>query len=279
MTKRKTLSDCLRDFIYPFVLLLTKTRVKFKIHIENAPSLLPNKQSIFAVNHTNSFDLPVAAKAVYKKLKKRCVVIAGKQNLWRIDRLFFFLNSVIWVDRKNKNETSVSKELLIDSIRNGHDVIWFPEGTWNMTDNLLMLPMKWGIVGVAAATGSQIMPVVLEYDRPTMICHVSFGAPIAPDKDANKADAIRELRDSMSTLRWELWEKQEQLKRADVDCEKLRTDMYYALEEYPPLDWDYEQTVIFKPHTSPQEAFSHLEDLIPCMDNAFLFNKRYSNVR
>lgn len=274
MANRKTPSDFLRDLIYPVLILLTKTRVKFKIHIENTPSLLSDKRSIFAVNHTNSFDMPISANAVYKKLRKHCVIIAGKQNLRIIDRLFFFLNGVIWVDRKNKNETSASKELLINSIRNGHDVFWFPEGTWNMTDNLLMLPMKWGIVDVAAATGSQIVPVVLEYDRPTMICRVSFGVPIAPDKDANKADAIRELRDAMSTLRWELWEKQEQLKCADVDCAALRVEIYCALEEYPLLDWDYEQTVFFKPHILPQDAFSHLADLQINRSNAFLFNKR-----
>lgn len=274
MAKCKTLSDCLRDLMYPFVLLLTKTRVKFKIHIETSPSLLPNKQIIFAVNHTNSFDLPIVAKAIYEKLRKRCVVIAGKQNLWMTDRLFFFLNGVVWVDRENKNKTAESKEQLIDSIRRGLDIIWFPEGTWNLTDNLIILPMKWGIIDVATATKAQIVPVALEYDRQSMICYVNFGAPITPDKDVNKSDAIRQLRDDMSTLRWELWEKQEQLKHDKIDCEFLRAEIYYALEEYPPFDLDYEQMFIFKPHTSQQEAFSHLSDLQLNRNNAFLFNKR-----
>ena len=140
-----------------------------------------------------------------------------------------------------------------------------------------MLPMKWGIIDVAAQAGAQIVPTVLDYDRKAMRCCVSFGTPIAPDETTDKAEAIRELRDAMATLRWELWEKQTPLKRDELDRVSLKEGIFVALKEYPPLDWDYEQTVIFQSYTSPQEAFAHLEHLNPCRENAFLWSKRYYN--
>ena len=114
MDSRSRIVAGLRNIIHPIVLLLTKTHVKYKIHIENAPALLPDKPVIFAVNHTNSVDIPVAAKAISRSYQFRCDVLLGKQRLWLSDKLFFFLNGAIWVDRKSKKEmTAVKKHLLI----------------------------------------------------------------------------------------------------------------------------------------------------------------------
>lgn len=273
MAKWNRASSGLRNIIHPIVLLLTKTRVKYRIIMGKAPELLPNKPIVFAVNHTNSFDIPIAAKAISHSFLRRCYVLLGKQPLWLSDRLFFFLNGVIWVDRKSKQEMSLVKNQIIDYLKGNQSIMWFPEGTWNLTDNLLMLPMKWGIIDVASKAGAQIVPVVLDYDRQAMTCHVRFGSPMAPDETADKADAIRDLRDTMATLRWDQWEKQGMLRRDEIDPEALRKDIFAALEEYPPLDWEYEKTIIFRPYTSPKDVFSHLEDLIPCRENAFLWKK------
>ncbi len=53
------------------------------------------------------------------------------------------------MDRGNKQSTKYTKESLIKLLKQGKSILWFPEGTWNMTDNLLMLPMRWGIIEVS----------------------------------------------------------------------------------------------------------------------------------
>lgn len=265
----------LRDLIHPFVLLLTKTRVKHRIIVEKSCDLLPDKPVIFAVNHTRFYDTPIAAKAISHTFHRRCDVLAGKQNLWLSDWLFFFLNGVIWVDRRSKTEMTASKGTLIAYLKKKHSIMWFPEGTWNMTENLLMMPMRWGIIDVAAKAGAQIVPMALDYHQADMTCLVRFGSPIAPDETTDKAIAIRELRDIMATLRWEMWEKQTPLKRDEIDRVALKEEMLFALQEYSPLDWEYEQSIIFQPYISPKEAFAHLEHLIPSRENAFLWDKRY----
>lgn len=268
------LSIRLRNLIHQFVLLLTKTRVKYQIIVDKSSALLPDKPVIFSVNHTRFYDTPVAAKAISRTFHRRCYVLAGKQNLFLSDRLFFFLNGVIWVDRQSKTEMAASKDILISYLEKKQSIMWFPEGTWNLAENLLILPIRWGIIDVAAQAKAQIVPAVLDYHETDMTCHISFGCPIAPDETTDKVSAIRELRDTMATLRWEMWEKQTPLKRDEIDRMALKEDLFLPLREYPPLDWEYEQKVIFKPYASPQDAFAHLDKLIPCRENAFLLSKR-----
>lgn len=51
----------------------------------------------------------------------------------------------------------------------------------------------------------------------------------------------------MSTLRWELMEEYSEIeKRENVDLRSFEKERIKIIEEYPPLDWDYEETVIYK---------------------------------
>mgnify|MGYP006935986485 CR=1 FL=1 len=60
-------------------------------------------------------------------------------------------------------------------------------------------------------------------------------------------DGINYLRDSMATLRWMAWEENGQRLRAALDVDKERQSFRQDIEDYPPLDWDYEQSIIFHP--------------------------------
>ena len=51
----------------------------------------------------------------------------------------------------------------------------------------------------------------------------------------------------MSTLRWELMEEYSEIeKRENVDLRSFEKEKIKIIEEYPPLDWEYEETVIYK---------------------------------
>lgn len=235
----------LRTLFYPITLLLSRTRVKYRIFCAGAPTLVPGKAVIFALNHSNSFDIPVGGAAIWKTYHHRCDVLVGKQRLWLSDRLFFFLNGAIWVDRKSKEDMRNAKTQLISRLQRGQDILWFPEGTWNLTDNLLMLPMKWDIIDVAMHANAQIIPVAMEYDRNEMAVDVRFGMPIIPNPHTDKAEAIRTLRDAMASLCWTCWENQSTVSRKDLYIAQCREELFQAVAEYPPIDWEYEQSVIW----------------------------------
>ena len=260
----------LKDILRPVLSLIASFRVPYKVIIEQPRRLLPDKPTIYAVNHFCFADTPIMGRIA----SKRSYILLGKQRLGFSDWLYFILNGVIFVDRKDKEDMAASKQAMAAYLSKGRSIVMFPEGTWNLTENQLMLPMKWGIVDIARETGAQIIPTALEYDREKKKCFVRFGKPLVFTAEVNKAEAIAVLRDTMATMRWEFWERNGIFNRAELDMDAERKKLFYSVEEYPPIDWDYENSCIYQPHTEPDMVFAHLDKLIPCKENAFLFRKR-----
>lgn len=270
-TSGKAITDSARmmwikDRLYPFMMLLARTKVTCKVETVNSYTPLPDKPIIFAANHSAFQDTPIMLRVT----KRRSYALLGKQNLAFIDWVFFALNGTIWVDRRDKADMAATKDGILAHLRKGQSVLWFPEGTWNLTANQLMMPMKWGIIGVAYTAGAQIIPAALDYDREANTCRIKFGAPLSGDALKNKAEAIRDLRDALATLRWDLMCDQPVLHRADITPEQLRKEIYRVIDDYPPLNWEYESSCIYHPH--PQVEIVP-PGLIPKLENTFLFRK------
>jgi len=256
----------LRDRLYPLLIALTGTKVRCKVDVVTPCSPLPNKPIIFAANHSAFQDTPIMLRVT----GRRSYIFSGKQNLAFIDWIFFVLNGTVWVDRKSKEDIAASKDAVLEYLAKRQSILWFPEGTWNLTPNLLMMPMKWGIIDLARHAGAQIIPAALDYDWNANLCRVKFGDPIADLTLENKAEAIRSLRDNMAALRWELMCDQEILHRADVTQEQLQKEMYQVIDAYPPLNWEFERSCIYAPYPPVEIVPSNL---IPRRENAFLFRK------
>lgn len=273
--KGKVLTDSnfvirLKDCLYPLLMFLTGTKVRYQVKKVNEYTALPDKPIIFVANHGAFQDTPVMLRVT----ARRSYIFSGKQNLAFIDWIFFMLNGVIWVDRKDKADMKASKDAIFEYLAKGQSILWFTEGTWNLTPNQLMLPMKWGVIDVAKHAGAQIIPVALHYDRENMVCSVKFAKPMHSADFEDKVEAIRNLRDSIATMRWEFMRAQPVLSRGGYDTALLREEMYRVIDEYPPLNWEYESSCIYQPCHSPEEAFAYLDKLIPCRENGFLFRKR-----
>lgn len=91
-------------------------------------------------------------------------------------------------------------------MRRGDNILIFSEGTWNLTSNLIMLTMRWGVIDMAVQAHAQIVPVILEYDYDAGKCYVKFGDPVICRSAEDKTQAIRSLRDNMASLSWDIWE-------------------------------------------------------------------------
>ena len=269
LSRNKSITDnkavmLFKDLIRPVLSLIASFRVPYKVIIEQPCRPLAGKPVIYAVNHFCFADTPIMGRIT----PKRSYILLGKQRLGFSDWLYFILNGVIFVDRKDKEDMAASKQAMSAYLNKGRSIVMFPEGTWNLTENQLMLPMKWGIIDIARETGAQIIPTALEYDREKKKCFVRFGAPMVFSPEDNKADAISSLRDTLATMRWDFWERNGIFRRKDLDVDAERKKLFYSVEEYPPIDWAYESSCIYQPHTAPEY---HLK---PCIENAFLFRKQ-----
>ena len=258
-----------KDLLRPILSFIASFRIPYKVVIEQACCPMSGKPVIYAVNHFCFADTPIMGRIT----PKRPYILLGKQRLGFSDWLYFVLNGVIFVDRKDKEDMSASKQAMAAYLNKGRSIVMFPEGTWNLTENQLMLPMKWGIIDIAKETGAQIIPTLLEYDREEKKCFVWFGAPLVVSPEENKADAIAALRDTLATMRWEFWELKGIFSRGNMDVDTERKKLFYSVEEYPPIDWSYESSCIYHSFVKSEEAFAHLNELVPCKENAFLFRK------
>lgn len=264
----------LKKIFHPILALLASSKVTYKICKENKYKMIYRRPIIFCVNHTCFQDTPILCKA----LPKQAYVLSGKQGLYPIDELFFHLNGSIFVDRKDKEDMFMSKIAMEEYLRRKQNIIMFPEGTWNLTDNLLVMEMKWGIIDIAKNANAQIVPVSLDYDCDNNKCFVKFGEPILPERFKDRQEAITYLRDTMATLKWEQIESYGMQNRSQEWIEKERKIRENRLLEYPLYDYDYEQSVVFNTKISPEEVFEPIKKLGLTKKNAFLFNKHNKGI-
>ena len=272
--KGKPLTDspALRKFrqqVSPLLLRAAEAAMGYKLECINRPCPIPGKPIIFASNHSGPQDTVMVMRAS----GIHSYILSGTQKLLPVDHLFFCINGTIWVDRQNKADMSAVKGALHQQLMRGNNIMWFPEGTWNLTPDLLMLPMRWGIIETARNAGAQILPMALDYDRDQKICRAKFAAPMADEALASNPEGITHLRDTMATLRWDLMQKSQPIThRSQVTPEQLEAEMQRPLQEYPTLDWDYESSIIYKPQNvcRPKEAFNFLNRLQPGKEKAFL---------
>lgn len=249
-----------------------------KIIYINKMNAKTNRPIIFAITHIGKVDIEISAQV----LKKHFYLLSGDfENVHgNLDGFFLELHGIIYLDKFNKEDTKRAKEKAIITLNKKGNIMWFPEGTWNLSENLPILPLPFGIIEVAQKTGAVILPVALEqYDKNI---YVNFGELFEAscfehnkDEFEFKTAAINALRDEMATLKYQIWEQQSTLQRETVSKEYHNK---YVEKQVASWKFTYEsiQSKVFKPKnvTTSNEAFAHLEFIKPTMQNAFLFNKR-----
>lgn len=239
MSKKRDISDKLRKSIHPLLLKAMPGRRNFPIEVLNEmPQAAGNK--IFAINHSCVMDLPVSSEII----KEHYYLLVGKQSLGLVDRIFFFLNGVVYVDRKDKKNKKKSSEKMLQLLQEGKSLLICPEGTWNLTPSKPMLPLNWGIITLAKQTGVPIIPLIMEYYPDC--CYAKFGAQLYINQDMDKQEGIELLEEEMATLKWDIWERFPVQKRTDDMKAEFEEMIQNRVAAYPKFDLKYEMSVVRK---------------------------------
>lgn len=238
------ITDKLRKLIHP-ILLKALPQKDFTVRLINEiPQIDGNK--IYVMNHSNKHDAPVACEAI----KEHVFILVGKQALEFMDRIFFFLNGVVYVERKDKESKRQGSKQMLRLLQRGNNLLIYPEGTWNMTPSKPMLPLNWGVIDLARNAEVPIIPLVAEYTHE--LCMVKFGEPIYIDHDVDKTEAIQFIGDVMATLKWEIWESLPIEKRSERLKDEFDLEMRKRVAEYPKLNLEYEMSVVRGKENMPE---------------------------
>lgn len=223
--------------LHPALMRAIKGQRKPKIILINGQPLI-EKNAIYAINHSCAHDLPIACEAI----GRHTYVLAAKQRLRLMDYACFVLNGVVWVDRDDRESKRKAVDQMARLLEKGENVCMFPEATWNLTPSKPVLPLYWGIIGLAGRAGVPIVPVVLEYREDS--CYVKFGQALAVKGPENKQDKINALEDALATLKWDIWQKFPLVRRKGIREGEWDDEVRRRLAEYPLLDERQEQNYV-----------------------------------
>ncbi len=168
---------------------------------------------ILVANHVSHADFVALWSALPKPHRLRTRPVAGADywersaiRRWIAHQVF----RAVLIDRDPASRRADPVETVAQVLRGGEDVIFFPEGTRNLTDARL-LPLKSGIYHLARAVPeAEIVPAwILNLDRilpkgaflPVPLnCAVRFGNPIRVETGESREDFLQRLAAAMLAL-------------------------------------------------------------------------------
>lgn len=234
---------------------------------------------IYAVTHVGKFDIEVISEAI----KDHYYLLSGDYEHLQgtIDSPFLSLNGVFYFNEKVKEDRKMVSKKMTEHLQNGGNIMYFIEGTWNLSPNLPMLPCYWGIVDIAKQGNAIIVPVAA--DQYGKLFKINIGKNFDMNNYGEgleeKSKAITDLRDTLATLKWEIWETVPKYQRDESSTNEWEEYVANRFKEWPYFNEEYIEGLIYKPKgvVTKELAYSHIKKLIPNKNNAFLFNKRLSD--
>ena len=153
----------------------------------------------------------------------------------------------------------------------------FPEGAWNISVNQPVMGLFAGTADIAIQSGVNIVPVALECYGKHMYAAVGKNIEVAGVWE-DKYELTNHLSDVLATLKWRIFESVDIWSRKDITANYRQTFIDGIINDNKDTSYT-EQDVIdtmFRDRniTTYEEAFAHLKNIQPTIQNAFLFNKK-----
>ena len=265
----------LRRILHPLALGLLKMMAIFtqqKITVITDDQRPNDRPIIFASTHIGWDDPAIVLLAI----RDHAYLFWGdpKNSYKTIDGFFMDLNGAIICDTQDKEDRNIGKQNCMQWLNQGGNLLIFPEGAWNVTENLPVMPLFTGAAEMAICTGAEIVPIAFEKFGKNF--YVNIGANISPKNFVleQKQELTDMLRDRLATLKWELWEMQPRESRKEIPDGYIEEYLKGFTDQMIDGSYSLEAIEMTRFHTKAEreqkEVNAHLEKLNPCMENAFL---------
>jgi 1-acyl-sn-glycerol-3-phosphate acyltransferase len=127
-----------------------------KVYVKGLEHVDLKQPYIFVTNHASMSDIPTVLVA----LNGRVNIVFKKELTWvPIWGWALRYGPFIMIDRSNPRDAMTSIERAVKTIRSGHSVVLFPEGT--RTRDGKLQPFKRGAFTLAAKSGVPVVPVTI----------------------------------------------------------------------------------------------------------------------
>lgn len=205
-----------RQWLHPFLIKLLQIKSKlsgltYEFINENKLKTTDNPV-IYAITHIGKYDMEMVWEACPSMFG---YVFAGDWELMyaTIDDYFMRTMGVLWVDTSDKEDRKNSFRMMCKYLKQGVPIIIFPEGIWNLTENLPMMKIYPGVVQAAQECNVPIVPIGIEQREKHFILNVGHEFSVA---NLDEKTAVQLVRDTLATLKWEIWETIPKEKRKNI---------------------------------------------------------------
>jgi len=302
-----------RDKLHPILLALMSFSRKYlnrqTLEIIGDNRKKTDKPVIYAITHVGMYDIQVVSEAIKDH---QYTFLGDPETMYRtFDGFIMNLNGVVYCATDDKGEKieqdgqeivvresdrKISKQIAIDQLKAGNNLMIYPEGVWNLSANLPMLPLFPGIIDIALETGCEIIPVAIEQYGKDFVVNIGENIDVTPTKEElnsisnvsknHRKKYIEEkkelLRDTMATLKWEIFMRHPEQQRAKYGSyeEEYRKYVDTRYNEWvnkktkkPYYNDNIVEKRTFKPRNiiCVQDAFEHLSKVKLNKNSAFLF--------
>ena len=191
---------------------------KEELHVINDKSIKTDNSIVYACTHIGGNDI----QRTFEAIKNHAYLFLGDpKELYRdITGKILFLNGDISFETWNKEDRKIAYHRAIELLNKGGNLLIYPEGAWNVSENEPVMGLYKGAVKMAAETKSDIIPVALEQYDNKFFVNIGENMPFHSLKSNDLDVRNIELRDNLATLKWEIWETQGINKRDIVALEK-----------------------------------------------------------
>lgn len=198
-----SIHDFFHRMLVPVIRMLRKIR-KQKLIVLGDERSKEQRTTIYAVTHIGGNDVEIAFEAIETPA---WLFLGDPKELYcNIDGFMLALNGVICVETKDKFDRTIARIRAVELLKKGGSLIIYPEGAWNISDNLLVLPIYAGALEMAVEAQADIVPVAIEVYGDTYYVNIGKNIPWTEIELSDKAEAANWLRDILATLKWEEFE-------------------------------------------------------------------------
>lgn len=239
--------------VFPLLLFLVRARLflcRIRIRkINDFDRECLDRPIIYVPTHIAKNDIEV----VYSCIKKHALLLSGTEERMHgsLDGFFLGQNGVNYVDRSDKEDRKNAVKKMQRDLEHGFDLLWFIEGTWNLSANRLVYYISYSVIKLAKMCNAVIIPIGLNQLKRTV--YVKFGNPYYVDSSKSWEESALELRDVMATLKWDIYEHIKQsekdgyIKRSSLSDDYWENYLIERVKEWPMTDLIEELDYVFQP--------------------------------
>ncbi len=197
----------LRKKIHSIITLFMKFErlyLRHSLKIIGDERINTGKPRVYAVTHVGRYDI----ETVIESLKDDAWFVWGDPGELYRSLEIILLNAIgmIFVDTDDKEDRKLASEVMVELLQQNGNVLIYPEGAWNITENEIVMKLFVGTVKAAIQGKADIIPVAVEYYGNDYFVNIGKNIDTSNMKIGDVREESDKLRDVMATLKWDIWE-------------------------------------------------------------------------